>query len=212
KDGQYLLAADAFQRYSSLFPKADKTQTAQFREALSYFKLSPRYRISQKYTKKAIDKFKLFIAEYPESNKIDDAGDYIAQLRSKLARKLYHAADMYDRLDQYQAAVIYYGLTIKNYPDTKWAERALTQQVETYLEYASKSVPWKKIDRYKKAVEGYEQYIQLFPTGSHREDVESYVNQARDALASLEPVEAPKKEEEKKTNAQIKSATNGRNR
>lgn len=196
KDKQYLLSGDAFQRYVMLFPQSDKAQMAQFNEAISYYKLSPRYRISQKYTHTAIEKFKLFIAEYPQSDKVDEAGDYIAQLRTKLAHKMYHAADLYDRLDQYEAAVVYYDKTLNNFPETEWAERALTQLIETYLEYASKSVPWKKIDRYEKAVAGYEQYLQLFPTGSHRKEVESYVNQARDALANLEPVEPPKQEQD----------------
>lgn len=191
KNKQYLLAADAFQRFVLLFPNEDKAQLAQFNEALSYYKLSPRYRIYQKNTHSAIEKFQLFIVEYPESDKVDEAGEYIAKMRSKLARKLYHAADMYDRLDQYEAAVKYYHNVIEQYPDTEWAERALAQEIGTYIDYASKSVPWKKIDRYTKAVEGYEQYIQLFPTGSHRDEVEGYVNQARDMLATLEPVETP---------------------
>src|SRR5699024_5618752 len=96
KNKQYLLAADSFERYITLFPKGKKSEEAQFKDALSYFKLSPRYRISQKYTHTAIEKFKLFIAQYPQSDKVGQAGDYISKLRAKLAHKLYHAADMYD--------------------------------------------------------------------------------------------------------------------
>ncbi len=198
KDEKYLLAADAYRRFITLYPQSFKRQKAQFKEALSYYKLSPRYRISQKYTHTAIEKLKLYIARYPESEKVDEAAHYVSQLRSKLAHKIYHAADMYDRLDQYEAAVIYYDMTIDRYPETKWAERALAQQIETYLEYAEKSIRWKQVDRYKKAVEGYEMYLQLFPQGPHRAEVEGYVNKAREALARLDPVPEPEQEEQQK--------------
>ncbi len=199
KDEKYLLAADAYRRFITLYPQSSKRSKAQFKEALSYYKLSPRYRISQKYTHTAIEKLKLFMERYPDSEKVNEAAHYVTELREKLAHKLYHAADLYDRLDQYEAAVIYYGEIIEQYPETVWAERALAQQIETYLEYASKSIRWKKVDRYKKAVEGYEMYLQLFPQGPHRSEVENYVNAARDALARLDPVPEPDKEQEKVT-------------
>lgn len=194
KNEQYLLASEAYKRFLSLYPNAPKADKAQFMEAYSYVKLSPRYRLSQKYTHTAIEKMKIFIDKYPSSKKVEKAAQCITKLRNKLAHKMFHAAELYDRLDQYQAAVTYYELVINQYPETNWAEQALSQQIETYLEYANKSVRWKQVDRYKKAVEGYETYLQLFPQGPHRTEVEDYVSEAREILAQIEPVPEPGKE------------------
>ncbi len=203
QDERYLLAADAFQRYLTLYPASEKRELAQYKEALSYYHLSPRYRISQRYTYTALEKLRLFIERYSQSENVAQAALYIEELRAKLARKLYHAADLYDRLDQYEAAVMYYGDVLEAFPETVWAERALARQIETYLEYAQQSVRWKVRDRYEKAVEGYEMYLQLFPEGPHRQDVENYVNEARDALASIEPVPDPEQEDEVETTTVI---------
>jgi outer membrane protein assembly factor BamD len=187
KSEQYLLAANAYDTFLSLYPQSPKEKAATFKEALSYYKLSPRYDISQDNTHKAIQKFKLFISRYPNSSRADQAGKYITKMRTKLAHKMFNAAQLYDRLNQYKAAVIYYSSTVDKYPDTHWAEQALVKEIATYVEYASKSVQSSKHERYKKAVNTYNKYVQLFPHGKHREEAKAKVKKAQKALAKLEP-------------------------
>lgn len=182
---RYLLAASEYERYVNMFPRSEKRQEAQFREALSYFKLSPRYKLDQEYTHTAIEKFRLYMARYPDSEKVKEAANYISQLRAKLAKKLYYAADLYRRIDSYEAAVIYYDLTIDSYPETIWAQRALVDEIETYVAYADRSVRSRQRERYMKAVETYEKFVQLFPDGKFRSQAEEYVEEARSALANL---------------------------
>lgn len=186
--GRYLLAASEFQRYSSLYPRSDRREETDFKEALSYYKLSPRYQIDQRYTRRAIEKFRLYNSRYPNSEKVQEAAEYITELRSKLAHKLFGAAQLYMRTDRYEAAIIYYDLIISDYPESKWAERALVNEIEAYNIYAEKSVRDKQDERYGKAVETYEKYIQLFPNGANRAEAESHVDKARVALANLGPV------------------------
>lgn len=187
-DGRYLLAANSYERFTTLYPQSPKRQTAAFKEALSYYNLSPRYRIDQEYTREAIEKFRLFISRYPDSEEADQAAQYLTDMRSKLAKKHYYAAEMYMRTDQYQAAIIYYDLVINDFPETSWAEQALVDEIAAYNEYASLSVRDKQYERYQKAVESYEKYLQLFPNGPHREQAEELVDDARAALANLSPV------------------------
>lgn len=185
KDGRYLLAASEYERYISLFPRSEKRQEAQFMEAYSYYKLSPRYKLDQSYTHTAIEKFHLYNSRYPNSDRVDEASKYITEMRSKLAKKLYHSADLYMRTDQYEAAIIYYDLTIDQYPETIWAQRALVDEIEAYNTYAGRSVRNKQQERYQKAVEAYEKFIQLFPNGEYRQQADNYVDEARAALADL---------------------------
>lgn len=194
-DERYLLAASEYERFISLFPREERRQEAQFKEAYCYYKLSPRYKLDQEYTRKAIEKFRLFNSRYPNSDRADEAGKYISELRSKLAKKLYHSADLYMRTDQYEAAIIYYDLTIDKYPETKWAQRALVDEIEAYNIYASRSIASKQRERYEKAIDTYETFIQLFPNGEYRQEAEELVDEARSALADL-PDELPVEEKE----------------
>ncbi len=182
---RFLLAASEYERYISLYPRSDKRQQAQFQEAYCYYELSPRYKLDQKYTRKAVEKFRIFNSRYPNSEQVDKADKLIVELREKLAKKLYYSADLYMRTDQYEAAVIYYDLTIDNYPETVWAQRSLVDEINAYNTYAGRSVQSKQQQRYRKAIETYEKFIQLFPEGKYRSQAEKYVDEARAALANL---------------------------
>lgn len=194
-DGRYLLAASEYERFISQFPREERRQEVQFKEAYCYYKLSPRYRLDQKYTRTAIEKFQLYTSRFPDSEKADEIGTYISEMRSKLAKKLYYSADLYMRTDQYEAAVIYYDLTIDKYPETIWAQRALVDEIEAYNIYAGRSVLAKQEERYEKAVDTYEKFIQLFPDGEYREEAEELVDEARSAIADL-PDDLPDAEED----------------
>ncbi|MDX1585298.1 MAG: outer membrane protein assembly factor BamD [Balneolaceae bacterium] len=187
---RYLLAASEYERYRSLYPRSERRELVDFREAYCYYKLSPRYRLSQKYTRTAIEKFRLFNSRYPDSERVQDASQYITDLRSKLAHKLYGAADLYMRVDQYEAAIIYYDLTIDRYPETDWAELALVNQINAYVVYAGRSIRTKQEERYQSAIEAYEKYLQLFPDGKYRSRAERYVDEARVGLANIEDAPA----------------------
>lgn len=201
-DGRYLLAASEYERFISLFPRVERRQEAQFKEAYCYYKLSPRYKLDQKYTRNAIEKFQLYNSRFPNSEKADEAGQYISEMRSKLAKKQYHAADLYLRTDRYEAAIIYYDLTIDKYPETTWAQRALVDEIKTYNTYAGRSVPSKQRERYQKAVEAYEKFVQLYPNGEYRQQAEEYVDEARSALADL-PEETPVSEDGENLQADV---------
>lgn len=185
QNGRYLLAASEYERFVSLYPRAEKRQEAQFQEAYCYYKLSPRYKLDQEYTHRAIEKFRLYNSRFSNSQKVDEAAKYISEMREKLAKKHYHSADLYMRTDQYEAAIIYYDLTIDNYPETIWAQRALVDEIDAYNTYASRSIQSKQEERYQKAVEAYEKFVQLFPNGEYRSEAEDYVDEARSALADL---------------------------
>lgn len=182
---RYLLAASEYERYLTLFPRSERRSEVQFKEAYCYYQLSPRYKLDQTYTRRSIEKFRLFNNRFPESERVEEAGKYIEEMRSKLAKKHYYSADLYMRTDQFQAAIIYYDLTIDNYPETIWAQRALVDEINAYNTYANRSVRARQVERYEKAVDAYEKFMQLFPNGQYRAQAEDYVDEARTALADL---------------------------
>lgn len=185
KDKQFLLAASEYDRYISYYPQDERRPQIEFRAAMCYYELSPRYKLDQNQTRKAIERFRLFNNRYPDHEKVQEAAARIDELREKLAHKSYEAARFYVRTEQYKAATIYLDKTIDQYPESKWAERALVEQIQTYINYADNSVINRQAERYGKAIENYEKFLQLFPESKFREEVENYHDEAVRKLADV---------------------------
>lgn len=175
---QYLIAASEYERYSNFYPRSERRETADFKQALSYYNLSPRYNLDQTNTRQAIEQFRLFNARYPDSELLAESSDYIAELRTKLARKKYEAAQFYMRTNRFNAATEYHDLVIDRYPETVWAERSLVDKIEAYILYADNSVRSRQEERYQEAVASYETYLQLFPRGENRSRAENLYDRA----------------------------------
>ncbi len=186
----YLLAASEFRRFSRNYTTDPRQQEAEFMEAYSHYQMSPKFNLDQTETYNALNRFQLFITRYPESEYTERAAAYMDELRDKLARKKFHAAEMYLRIGQYESAAIYYGLAVENYPESKWAERALAHQIQAYAVYAENSVRARQQERFDKAVESYERYVQLFPRGENRSMAEEQYNRALEGIADLAEVTA----------------------
>ncbi|NBC66807.1 MAG: outer membrane protein assembly factor BamD [Bacteroidetes bacterium] len=184
---RYLLAASEYERYAQYHPNSPRREEVDFKEALCYYELSPRYRLDQEYTTRAIESFRLYRTRYPDAERAEDAADYISELRNKLAHRDYNAADFYMRTERYNSAAIYFGLVIDNYPESEpWAERALVRQIESYVLYAENSVPDKQAERFEQALESYNTYLQLFPQGDNRGKAEDLFDRAMTGLGEVD--------------------------
>jgi outer membrane protein assembly factor BamD len=181
---EFLISASEFRRYATNFPRSDRRVEAEFKEALSYFRLSPRYKLDQSDTYRAIELMQLFIGRYPGSDEAIEAAGYIDVMRNKLAQKEFEAAELYIRVEQYQAAAVYYGLTLDRFPETVWAERALARQIQAYILFAENSIEERQEERFRKALNSYETYVQLFPRGENRSIAEELADRAREGVAT----------------------------
>jgi outer membrane protein assembly factor BamD len=186
---RYLLAASEYDRYISYYPQDELRQEVEFKAALCYYHQSPRYKLDQTETRRAIERFQLFINRYPDSERVTEAAGYIDQLRAKLAHKAYESAQFYVRNEMYKAGVLYLDRVIDQYPESEWAERALVDQVKAYIEYADNSVIESQAERYSSAIESYEKFIQLFPDSDLRGEIENYHDEAQKKLAAVVTVD-----------------------
>ncbi|MEX0720815.1 MAG: outer membrane protein assembly factor BamD [Balneolaceae bacterium] len=182
---QYLLAASEYDRYMAYYPQDIRRQEIEFKAAMCFYHQSPRYKLDQTPTRTAIERFQLFNNRYPDSEFVTESAQKIDELRNKLAHKNYDAALFYIRTDRFEAGTIYLGLTIDQYPESEWAEKALVLQVKTFIEYADKSIPSRQAERYNNAVESYEKFLQLFPESNLRSEVEDYYDEAQRKLSRI---------------------------
>lgn len=182
----YLLAASEFDRFVGFYPNDERREEVDFKTAKCYYEQSPRYRLDQSNTIRAIEAFQLFNNRYPGSEKVLEAAGYIDEMRNKLALKYYEAAGFYLRIREFESAAIYYGITIDQFPESKYAEKALVNQIQAYVDYADNSIPSKQKERYQKAVDGYQKFIQLFPRSEDRANVEALNDKSVAAIAKID--------------------------
>lgn len=187
---QYILAASEYERFLAYYPQHQRLQEVEYKRAVCYYQQSPRYRLDQSSTMRAIELFQLFNSKYPDSEFVPESADRIDELRNKLARKSFESAEFYLRTDRFLAATIYFDQTIDQYPESVWSERALIKQIETYVLYADNSINEKQGERYGLAISTYEKFLQLFPQSENRGRAEDLYLEAQEKMSKISsPIE-----------------------
>ncbi len=145
KQEQYLLAAYEFSKLIRDIPASPLVPDAQFMLADSYYELSPPYSLEQSYTKKAIDEFQAFIDYFPLDKRVDEAERKIKELNEKLAEKEFNAGLIYERMEYYNAAIMYYERVFETYHDSKFAPVALYRKIKLLIDKNKKPEALKDI-------------------------------------------------------------------
>lgn len=130
---EYILAANAFSELVRRFPNSPLVPEAIWREGYCYYLLSPPSHLDQEYTLKAISTLQNFIDAYPQlRSRVLEAQTIIEKCRAKLGEKTYRSAEIYLKLNQLEAAIIYFQEVVDRYYDTDWAPLALIKLAEIY--------------------------------------------------------------------------------
>ncbi len=172
----YTLAGHYYREFVKKYPGSEHASEAQYMMAFSSYKLSPKPRLDQTETYKALDAFQLFINLYPNSPKVAEATILMDELREKLVYKSYLNAKLYFNLgtymgNNYQSAVIAAQNSLDEFPDTKYREELSFLILESKYIQAINSVEDKKEERLRETVDEYFSFINEFPDSI-------YMNQA----------------------------------
>jgi len=159
--GDYLIAGVEFEKLINSMPQSPLIKKAQYKLAESYNELSPRAALDQKYTTKAIREYQYFIEEFPTDSLKEIAENKITVLRNKLAKKEYENAEIYRKMSEFTAAIVYYDLVLAKYYDTEWADDAQFGKIKTFLE--SEDVTQAELEAAK--------FEDQFPESDLREDL-----------------------------------------
>jgi outer membrane protein assembly factor BamD len=122
---EYLLAAYEFDYLLRNYPTSELTESALYQLGLSYTGLSPQYDLDQTYTRLAISEFQNYLEFFPSGKHTSEAERRINELRNKLALKAFSTAEIYYKLDNYRASIIYYDEVLNDFFDTQYADDAL---------------------------------------------------------------------------------------
>ncbi len=158
---EYLLAADEYSRLIRLYPRSEWVDDAQYKIGLSYYKLSPKPSLDQSYTVKAIEHFQRFLEDFPNSKLVPEVEKMLNVCRTKLAKKDYKNGELYRKLGDYYAALVYFNSVIDNYYDTKYVLDALFWKGECLY----------RMHRWQEARQAFETLLARFPKNNYKRKV-----------------------------------------
>ena len=121
---KYIEAHSEFERLARDFASSMSAEEAQFRIAqITYLQSNPPDR-DQTETKDAIRLLRDFIDAHPDSPWADSADMYLSKANDKLAEKEFRNGLFYDKINEPDAAVVYYKAMIQEYPGSRFADQA----------------------------------------------------------------------------------------
>ncbi len=171
--GNYIQAVSEYRTVVSSFPRSGLVDDAAFKIGVANWEQSLSYKLDQTETLRSIEAFRAFIQDYPASNRVEDALEYLRQAEDKVALKTIYQAESYRKLGtegDYQAAVIYYSEAILGYPSTSHMARAVWGLGETYF----------KMGESESALQTFAALIARFPDSK-------YTDRARKRMRDLPP-------------------------
>jgi len=185
KNGEFLLAANEYERFTKIYRADERLPEANFEWAMTYFDLSPESALDQSDTKRAIEEFELFMDRFPNNDLVDEAQKVIVELRSKLAKKQFDTAKLYERRELYEAAALSFESVFDLYPDTEFAQQALVGAMRSYIAFSDQSISTRQPERLESAIKNYDRLTQIFQESPYLKEAEALFKQAQDRLEAL---------------------------
>lgn len=170
--GDYTLAQYHFKNFARSFPQSPRAEECLYMSAYCYYLNSPSYSLDQTDTYKAIQEMQLFIDQYPQSARIEDANRIIDTMREKLERKAYETAKLYYQTGDYKAAVVSFNNVLKEFPGTKYKEEIYYLVIRSNYLLAVNSIETKKEERLNAAIDSYQKFLSLYPESTYRKDAD----------------------------------------
>lgn len=115
---EYASAEIEYERLLRDYPESDSSAAASFRLGESLAGQSRMEDFDQEFTVKALEQYQRYLRDYPGDWRNPEAEKRIAQLRTRLARKLLNTANLYMKLNDPDAARIYFVRVSDEYSDT----------------------------------------------------------------------------------------------
>ena len=168
---EYQYASELFKQFVSLYPESSYAEECLYMMGYCNYMASPRPRLDQQTSLKAIQDFQLYLNRYPNSMRKEKINGYIDELLDKLAYKDYLSAKNYYLREHYKAAVVSLQNCLKDYPGSKYREEIMYMLFNAKYEMAVNSVEDKKLERYNAAKEEYYYFADEYPNSKYANEL-----------------------------------------
>jgi outer membrane protein assembly factor BamD len=169
----FYMSSYYFGQYIQRYPYSSKNEEAYFLMALSSVKNSPEYSLDQTETEGAINAVQQFIDRYPNSNLVDSCNHVIDRLRFKLEFKEYEHVKLYDKTENYRAAVTAGEIFIENFSKSAFCEEVYFLIIKNSYLLSINSIESKKIERIEKTWERITNFTILYPNSKYLREIKS---------------------------------------
>ncbi|SFF82871.1 Beta-barrel assembly machine subunit BamD [Sunxiuqinia elliptica] len=180
--GDYLMAGHWFRTLVKDFPKSQYAEESQYMIGYCFYKESPKPRLDQQVTQKAIDALQLYVNIYPGSDRVEEANRLIIEMRDKLVYKSFLSGRLYYDLENYKAAVVALSNSLKDFPDTQYREELMYMLLRAKYLLAIRSIEEKKEQRLTAALDEYFTFVDEFPESEHRKEVDKFYKETAKLL------------------------------
>jgi outer membrane protein assembly factor BamD len=195
---EWMEAEEEYEAFLKEYPGSRKYgETVRYKLAISMAKQTLAATKDQSKTLDAIHEFETFIAEFPDSPRLDSARSEVDRLRDLLATRDSRIAKLYTRMDEPLAAAIYYKHILKEYGDRIQRREITLKLTECYIE----------LEQFVEAENLLAQFDGVAKDDPFREKIKnlrSKLDKARERYARHKKQE---KKEEEKRQAEQKSET-----
>jgi outer membrane assembly lipoprotein YfiO len=127
---KYDEAKSSFDRLATTYPNSPFYEEAFYRIGQCMFLQSNAPDLDQTTTKEAQGRIKDFCESFSKSVYVDSARALLDQTDDMLAKKEFMNAQFYEKIDQYDAAVVYHKLLIQEFPKSKLVPQAMLAMAE----------------------------------------------------------------------------------
>ncbi len=184
KERDYEEATTLLDEYRRKYGGGDSPfiENAEGMYALCFYYMSPEPRHDQTITSQAIITITEFMSRYPESTRLDDFRNIVAELTQRLHDKAYINAYTYFKIGRHKSAIVAFRNALKTYPDSSHREEIMYHIVKSGYEVAHNSVEGKQTDRYMAMLDSYYSFIAEYPESKHVKELNRLAKTAKDYL------------------------------
>jgi outer membrane protein assembly factor BamD len=143
---------------------------------------SPQYSLDQDDTSTSLEKFQIFINNYPNSKFSNEANILVSELQTKLERKDYEISKQYYTISDYKSALKSLDNFIPSHPGTSYREGALYYKFLSAYEIAINSIRNKQKERLEELVILHDNIMRYYPETIYSEDLKNKINNINNLL------------------------------
>lgn len=173
----YYMAQYYYSSYMQRFPYSNKSEEILFMIAMCSVKNSPEFTLDQTETELAISNVQQFVDRYPGSYLVDSCNLIIDQLRFKIERKEFEAVQLYDRTENFKAAVAAGELFMEHYSRSSFLEEAHYLVVKNSYFMTINSIESKKRERSTQTKERFRNFVLRYAASSYLKELEAYIKE-----------------------------------
>ena len=134
---EYILSIQEYENLTRKMAFSPYFEKSRFRICEAYRIESPNYYNDQSYTEKALERYREFLDDFPESEHSETVTKSMDVLRNKLAKKIFETGVLYIKMDEFEPARMSFNAVIDQYYDTEIIERVHIEVIKSYFNEGS---------------------------------------------------------------------------